>query len=391
MCAWSLMVAHRARARPCVQDHVILRKIGLKSGGEVHIALVMDGHGMLGEVAARAAGVCIAEYIETQLTKKLNPGTLRDVPARKLKEMVNTGFQKAHEEVIGLYGRAPREYRFPAPALLEETRSNTSFRLETLEGGANVYVHPKMGPRLVEFGTTASLVIFGGDLAVVGHVGDSDVIVGSLDGDGFVTATSMTTPHSAFSTHERFRIAELLSVDEEEDGHVNVNLREDGYLEVSNLGGLPTSVALGMTRAIGHKHLEEFGVISRPDVRLYDTGPDDVVLVLATDGVWDAMHPRDAALFVLTRVLTEGDSAEAAVKDLCDSCVGMQERELGAADNTSAVLLCLKRPEQRKTKTNTKRTDVDVPGGMMMKHVDTTVTKATQRGSVCSSSAEYMI
>ena len=332
------------------------------------IALVMDGHGMLGEVAARAAGVCIADYVQTQLTQKLKPGTLRDVPARKLKEIIHAGFQKAHQEVIGLYAKAPPEYRFPAPGLLEGPRSEAVFSLGALEGGVDVYLHPRTGPRLVEFGTTASLVILGGDLLVVGHVGDSDVIVGSLDEDGFVNATEMTTPHSAFSTHERFRIAELLSADEDSD--VNVNLREDGYLEVPNLGGLSTSVALGMTRAIGHKHLEEFGVIARPDIRLYDPGADDIILVLATDGVWDAMHPRDAALFVMRRVLTEGDSMEAAVKDLCDSCVAMQERELGAADNTSAVVVCLKRPEQNK-KTN-------VPGAVT--EAATMTTQAKQMG-----------
>jgi len=327
---------------------VLLRRIFLRGGNEVHIALVMDGHGMLGEMAASDAGACIADYIQTQLTQKLKPASLRDVPARKLKEMVNTAFQKAHDLVIGLYAHAPVEYQFPLPGSLEGYRSEAVFKLGTLEGGVNVYVHPRTGPRVIEFGTTASVVILGGDLAVVAHVGDSDVIMGSLDEDGFVTATEMTTPHSALSTHERFRIVELLSADDDSDLMDLVNLRDDGYLEVPNLGGLSNSVALGMTRAIGHKHLEEFGVISRPEIRLYDTGADDIILVLATDGVWDAMHPRDAALFLMRRILMEGESVEAAVKDLCDSSVAMQERELGSADNTSAVVVCLKRPEQKK-------------------------------------------
>lgn len=326
------------------QDDVILRRLSLGGGSEVHIALVMDGHGMLGEVAARDAGACIADYIESQLTRKLKPRSLRDVPARKLKEIINTAFQKAHELVISLYVKAPLQYSFPAPGLLQGLRPQALFNLGKMEGGVPVYLHPGTGPRLVEFGTTASLVITEGDLVVVAHVGDSDVIVGSLDDGGFVTATELTKPHSAFSTSERFRIAELLTADEDKDLADLVNLREDGYLEVPNLGGLATSVALGMTRAIGHKHLEEFGVIARPDIRFYDTDAHDVIVLLATDGVWDAMHPRDAALFLMRKVVREGESAEAAVKDLCDSCVAMQERSLGLADNTSAVLIRLESP-----------------------------------------------
>jgi hypothetical protein len=53
------------------------------------------------------------------------------------------------------------------------------------------------------------------------------------------------------------------------------------------------------------------------------------------------MHPRDAALFVLKRVLAEGQKVQAAAEQLCDACVAMQERSHGASDNTSAVVVSL--------------------------------------------------
>ena len=318
----------------------MLRSFTLKRGNTVHVGLVMDGHGMLGELAAQTAGASIADYIETQLTRKLNVRSIRDVPARKMKEVVNAAFQKAHDDVIALYLQPPKEYNFPAPGFAAPgMRPHAVFNLDSMEGGVLVYSSPMTGFRLVEFGTTASLAIVENGYIVVAHVGDSDVIVGSMDADGFVTSNEMTKPHSAFSTSERFRIAELLSADDDNDMVDLVNMRDDGYLEVPNLGGLPSSVALGMTRAIGHKHLEEYGVIARPDIRFYETSDDDLLLVLATDGVWDAMHPRDAAVYLLQKVLMDGEAMEAAVKDLCDSCVAMQERALGLADNTSAVVL----------------------------------------------------
>jgi len=296
---------------------------------------------MLGELAAKAAGQCIYAHVEEQL-KTLRPKSLRDLSTRKLKEIINTAFQKAHDSVVASYVHAPSEYSFPVPGFPVQGRVKPQavFNLSTIEGGVMVYTSPKTGLRLVEFGTTVSLALVEprAGFVVVAHVGDSDVVVGSVDDSGFVTANDMTKTHSAFSLSERFRIAELLSAGDDED---SVNLRDDGYLEVLQLGGLPSSVALGMTRAVGHKWLEEYGVIPRPDIKCYDISKEDAVLVLATDGVWDAMHPRDCCLFVLQRLLAEGQSVDQVARDLCLSCVFMQEKAVGAADNTSAVIIRL--------------------------------------------------
>lgn len=280
------------------QDDVLTTEVRLPNGNVVLVVLVLDGHGMLGEVAAKAAGMAISEHIEGQL-RKLRPKSLRDLGSRKIKDVINAAFQKAHDTVIGLYVHAPQEYSFPAPGgmIHGEERPQSVFSLGSLEGGVLVYSSPTTGFRLVEFGTTASLALIEPGYVVVGHVGDSDVVVGSVDNHGFVTASGLTKPHTAFSASERFRIAELLTSGDNDDSFDLVNFRDDGYLEVPQLGGLPNSVALGMTRAIGHKWLEEFGVSPRPDIKCYDTEDQDVVLILASDGVWDAMHPRDCSLY----------------------------------------------------------------------------------------------
>jgi serine/threonine protein phosphatase PrpC len=332
------------------QDYVVLRRLslpGARRGTEnpVILALVADGHGMLGELAAKVAGECISDHIEEFLMKKARGSSLKGLGTRKLKEVINAAFLKAHERVLDLYSSAPAKYSFPDTASLGHNVDETlHFSLEKTKTGAKVYRHPWRGHRLVEFGTTVSLSLIENGFMVVSHVGDSDVVVGSLDVNGLVSANELTRAHTAFVHSERFRIVELLDNEDEFDGYQGVTLRDDGYIEVANLGGVQSSVALSMTRAVGHRHLEEYGVIPRPEIKFYDLVDDDACIILATDGVWDAMHPRDAALFVLKRVVGNDAVVENVVAELCSICVAMQEKLTGLADNTSAVVVTIPKP-----------------------------------------------
>ena len=58
-----------------------------------------------------------------------------------------------------------------------------------------------------------------------------------------------------------------------------------------------------MTRALGHSLLADFGVVPTPAVaglRALDSSA--ACLVLASDGVWDAMSPAEAVRFVMHAV-----------------------------------------------------------------------------------------
>ena len=44
---------------------------------------------------------------------------------------------------------------------------------------------------------------------------------------------------------------------------------------------------LAMTRALGHKLLGEYGVIATPSVAIRTLQPEDVCLILASDGIWE--------------------------------------------------------------------------------------------------------
>lgn len=327
------------------QDVALVHRIPIpeENGKHILIAAVLDGHGMLGEVAAEEAGrvlvahidACIQQEIVKKKKDKAEEGYVRAWGKRRVREMFDTAFQKAHASVLEMYQAAPPRYSFPDGTGMGQTM----FELQARDTRASVYMSPSSGARLVEFGTTASVVVMEPGFVAVGHVGDSDVILGSLDGQ-FLVATELTKPHSGHNVSERYRIGEFLCQDEELLGLAA--LREDGYLEVSNLGGL-SSVALSMTRAVGHYHLQAFGVIPSPEISFYDVEDDtDVCLILATDGVWDAMHPRDAVMCVCTSLASNPptlDRGSRIAMELCKRCVDMQIKLAGAADNTSAVVL----------------------------------------------------
>jgi len=93
-----------------------------------------------------------------------------------------------------------------------------------------------------------------------------------------------------------------------------------------------------MTRAIGHMHLERFGVISQPDITFLDLEKHHCCLLLATDGVWDAFDPR-RAIEITIQGLLDGNTATVSTASLCTAAVDHSIDNGGSADNTSAVLL----------------------------------------------------
>lgn len=315
----------------CIIKHVYPGNLSKEADGGIVVALVLDGHGMLGEVAASAAGEVISKHVEKGIMD-VGESCLKDIGSRKIKDIILEAFEKAHAYVLSLYDAAPPEYHFPCGQA-----GRCTFRLEK-QKTSMIYSNSFAGDRLIEFGTTVSLVIADREQLVVGHVGDSDVVVGALE-SGFAVATEVTDRHSGANIREQFRIGQFLG--ENEALFDCANLRDDGYLEVTNLGGSNSSVALGMTRAVGHYHLENYGVISRPEIRFYDFQKDDLCVILATDGVWDAMHPRDAVHFVCENTISMGRSEQKTAMDLCEKCVELQLRTHGGADNTTAVVICL--------------------------------------------------
>lgn len=87
--------------------------------------------------------------------------------------------------------------------------------------------------------------------------------------------------------------------------------------------------------------MEPLGVTHEPSVACVPLTPADCCVVVATDGVWDVMDPREAVNRAMD-ALSAGRGAAAAARDLVEAAVALQACGPGGdADNTSAVVIGL--------------------------------------------------
>ena len=87
--------------------------------------------------------------------------------------------------------------------------------------------------------------------------------------------------------------------------------------------------------------MADYGVIPTPTVRKIDVHDDDVVLVCASDGVWDVMNPTDCVEHVMMS-RERGRSPTMAAKALVMDAVAKSLELDGDADNTTAVVIYLR-------------------------------------------------
>lgn len=56
---------------------------------------------------------------------------------------------------------------------------------------------------------------------------------------------------------------------------------------------------LNYSRAFGGKDLKMFGLIAEPDISHFEITPDDKLVLLASDGLWDVLNPKVACEIAL--------------------------------------------------------------------------------------------
>ena len=94
-----------------------------------------------------------------------------------------------------------------------------------------------------------------------------------------------------------------------------------------------------MTRALGHIGLQHYGVIPVPYIKTFHLGPEHCCLVLASDGVWDAMEGQAVVDHVMASYAAGRTATEAArqlVAFAVDVCLSEGNNE---ADNTTAIVV----------------------------------------------------
>jgi len=67
------------------------------------------------------------------------------------------------------------------------------------------------------------------------------------------------------------------------------------------------------TRSLGDREFRTIGIIPDPDIANRSVGPDDVWIVLGSDGVWDGLVPEEVA--ILARSTTTARLAAERIRD----------------------------------------------------------------------------
>ena len=86
---------------------------------------------------------------------------------------------------------------------------------------------------------------------------------------------------------------------------------------------------LAITRAFGDHSLKKEGVTAKPFINKHAIKPFDKFLVIASDGVWDALEDQDAINFCKDEFSTK-DIAQGIIKSAIDK---------GSKDNISCLVI----------------------------------------------------
>jgi serine/threonine protein phosphatase PrpC len=285
-----------------------------------------EGHGKHGEKASKLA----SDYFQKNLRAHLSQG--KHVSMREHEKTMRNIFEGAHKRILAEY-----------EVLTTLDYDGFTFNLMMTTDRVDFYSSPECPYVLLQdFGTTAVVCIYWEETQklMVANCGDSDALIGRWDG-----ATQQIQPNllaisdnvSCTSNGEQDRIRrEFGRKTKFGGGYLSPNDTTYGFH------------SLAMTRALGHKFLEKYGVTWDPHVRFFQITLEDVVLVVASDGLFDVVnskavlsmaaerHTVDGSL----RTLTPIESSERLV-ELALNNWKKQFNTMDVADNTTVCVLKL--------------------------------------------------
>eukprot|EP00873_Tetraselmis_striata_P035191 jgi/Tetstr1/455455/TSEL_042284.t1 len=306
------------------QDAVFVEKVeGAGGAGEhpAYVAAVLDGHGMLGEESADIAGKAVVRYLVRMLQKRT--GGAGPLPREEGAALMGKAFERAHTASLQVYESPPKTYDYPKGA--KQCKSYTLVKVE----GEYCYTHGRHEERLVECGTTCTAAVIQGAHVLLAHVGDSTAVLGYADDEAQdYEGEAATADHSCRNEAEAERLAMVPGAVISDD--------DPPYLRVGE--GDWAGYEIGMTRALGHRMLPKYGLLSEPEVTHLELEPRHCCLIIASDGVWPYVPPGEAVRLVMGEV-DNGASAAAAAKALVKHAVEMAiDSEDCNADNTTAAV-----------------------------------------------------
>jgi len=153
-------------------------------------------------------------------------------------------------------------------------------------------------------GTTAVTAYFEGLDLLVSNVGDSRVMLGSVDGQGKLVHKALSTDQTPYRRDERERVkkcgARVMTADQI-DGVEPIHEDWDCALgdEIDDGGDPPRIWAqdqeypgTAFTRSIGDSLAESLGVVAEPELDHHKICKEDRVVIIASDGIFEFITTR---------------------------------------------------------------------------------------------------
>eukprot|EP00735_Rhodelphis_limneticus_P013269 TRINITY_DN686_c0_g1::TRINITY_DN686_c0_g1_i1::g.28928::m.28928 TRINITY_DN686_c0_g1::TRINITY_DN686_c0_g1_i1::g.28928 ORF type:complete len:374 (-),score=47.19,sp/Q9SL76/P2C19_ARATH/39.37/2e-60,PP2C/PF00481.16/1.8e-46,PP2C_2/PF13672.1/2.7e-05 TRINITY_DN686_c0_g1_i1:228-1307(-) len=158
-------------------------------------------------------------------------------------------------------------------------------------------------------GSTAVSCLLQGNKIYTSNLGDSRAVLGQKGKDGKLVAVPLSIDHKPDVPAERKRI-------ENSNGRVQPwgGGNEGPYRVWLKTQDVP---GLAMSRSFGDAVATSVGCISEPEVTERTLGPDDILFIIASDGVWE---------FISNERAVEIAGECASPKDACEALVRESER-----------------------------------------------------------------
>lgn len=165
-------------------------------------------------------------------------------------------------------------------------------------------------------------------IMVVGHIGDSRIIMGAVE-DNILVGKSLTVDHKPDMHEERSRIESC-------GGSLTYLHGGKPFIRGGDFHQRKHAMQLNYSRAFGGKDLKMYGLSAQPSISLVQLDSNSKVVVLASDGIWDVVDPNQCVHLAVEAMKQKVLPAE----EICMLALRTHEQK-GSADNVTTTCVFL--------------------------------------------------
>ncbi|KAJ3694645.1 hypothetical protein LUZ60_000022 [Juncus effusus] len=280
---------------------------------------VFDGHGPNGHFVARKVRNSLPLKISTQWKKPIDQNGTQNTENNNLSGSMNsdeTGSVVSLEDELSDGDEKMPEIYLPIKRAFEKASKLMDKELK---------LHPSID--CICSGCTAVTILKQGQDLIIGNIGDSRAVLATKDKNNRLIPMQLTVDLKPNLPREEERIRKC-------KGRVFALQDEPDVARV----WLPNndSPGLAMARAFGDFCLKDYGLISVPDISHYRLSRNDQFLILATDGVWDALSNKEAI-----EIVGSAPSRSTAARALVDCAVRSWRHKYPTSKIDDCAAICL--------------------------------------------------